>query len=66
MPIISDMPINSFADQIHMALKNAKLLINAGADMVKIEGDNDIIDVVKHLSANKICVCGHIGLHASS
>ena len=60
MPIISDMPINSFSDK-YMALKNAKLLINAGADMVKIEGDNDIIDVVKHLSANKILVCGHIG-----
>jgi 3-methyl-2-oxobutanoate hydroxymethyltransferase len=60
MPIISDMPINSFSDK-YMALKNAKLLINAGADMVKIEGENDIIDVVKHLSANKILVCGHIG-----
>ena len=60
IPIISDMPINSFSDK-YMALKNAKLLINAGADMVKIEGDNDIIDVVKHLSANKIFVCGHIG-----
>ena len=60
IPIISDMPINSFSDK-YMALKNAKLLINAGADMVKIEGDNDIIDVAKHLSANKIFVCGHIG-----
>jgi 3-methyl-2-oxobutanoate hydroxymethyltransferase len=60
IPIISDMPINSFSDK-YMALKNAKLLINAGADMVKIEGENDIIDVVKHLSANKILVCGHIG-----
>jgi 3-methyl-2-oxobutanoate hydroxymethyltransferase len=60
MPIISDMPINSFSDK-YMALKNAKLLIKAGADMVKIEGDNDIIDVIKHLSVNKICVCGHIG-----
>jgi len=60
MPIISDMPINSFSDK-YMALKNAKLLINAGADIVKIEGENDIIDVVKYLSTNKILVCGHIG-----
>ena len=60
MPIISDMPINSFSDK-YMALKNAKLLINAGADMVKIEGENDILEVVKYLSINKILVCGHIG-----
>ena len=60
MPIISDMPINSFSDK-NLALKNARLLINAGADMVKIEGENDILDVVKHLSINKILVCGHIG-----
>ena len=60
MPIISDMPINSFYDK-NIALKNAKLLINAGADMVKIEGENDILEVVKYLSINKILVCGHIG-----
>ena len=60
MPIISDMPINSFSNK-NMALKNAKLLINAGADMVKIEGENNILEIVKHLSVNKILVCGHIG-----
>ena len=60
MPIISDMPFNSFANK-DMALKNAKLLINAGADMVKIEGDNNILEIVKYLSINKILVCGHIG-----
>ena len=60
MPIISDMPINSFSNK-SMALKNAKLLINAGADMVKIEGENNILEIVNHLSINKILVCGHIG-----
>jgi 3-methyl-2-oxobutanoate hydroxymethyltransferase len=60
MPIISDMPINSFSNK-SMALKNAKLLIKAGADMVKIEGENNILEIVKHLSVNKIVVCGHIG-----
>jgi len=60
MPIISDMPFNSFSNK-NMALKNAKLLINAGADMVKIEGENNILEIVKHLSINEILVCGHIG-----
>jgi len=60
MPVISDMPINSFTT-INMALKNAQFLVDAGADMVKIEGDYNILEVVRHLSANKILVCGHIG-----
>ena len=60
IPIISDMPINSFLNK-NIALKNAKLLIDAGADIVKIEGDNDILEIVKHLTKHKIPVCGHIG-----
>ena len=60
IPIISDMPINSFLNK-NMALKNAKLLIRAGADIVKIEGDDNILEIVKHLSKHKIPVCGHIG-----
>jgi len=61
MPIISDMPINSYLNK-NMALKNAKLLIDAGADIVKIEGgDEHTLKIVKHLSSNKIQVCGHIG-----
>jgi len=60
IPIISDMPINSFLNK-NMALKNAKLLIEAGADIVKIEGDDNILEIVKHLSKHKIPVCGHIG-----
>ena len=60
MPVISDMPINSYTNK-NIALKNAKLLINAGADMVKIEGENDILEVVEYLSVNNILVCGHIG-----
>tara|TARA_B100000795_G_scaffold261944_1_gene239290 strand:+ start:1962 stop:2675 length:714 start_codon:yes stop_codon:yes gene_type:complete len=60
IPIISDMPINSFLNK-NMALKNAKLLIGAGADIVKIEGDDDILEIVEHLSKHRIPVCGHIG-----
>ena len=61
LPIISDMPINSYLNK-NMALMNARLLVDAGADIVKIEGrDNTILGIVKHLSNHKINVCGHIG-----
>tara|TARA_B100001778_G_scaffold255234_1_gene215318 strand:+ start:815 stop:1546 length:732 start_codon:yes stop_codon:yes gene_type:complete len=60
IPIICDMPINTYNNK-KVALKNAKLLVDAGADIVKIEGDNNILEIVKYLSINKIPVCGHIG-----
>ena len=60
VPIISDMPINTHGNK-KIALKNAKLLIEAGADIVKIEGHDTVFEIIKHLTRNKIPVCGHIG-----
>jgi len=60
MPIISDMPINTYNNKEN-ALENAKLLLDAGADIVKIEGENNILEIVHYLSTNNIKVCGHIG-----
>lgn len=59
-PIITDMPINSYKDK-KMALNNAKKLIKAGADIVKLEGDKKIYDVVSFLTSKNIKVCAHIG-----
>ncbi|MBW2988858.1 3-methyl-2-oxobutanoate hydroxymethyltransferase [Candidatus Woesearchaeota archaeon] len=55
--IIADMPYGSdrTAD---MALRNARLLIGAGADAVKVEGKPEIC---KALSGKGIDVMGHIG-----
>ena len=60
IPIIADLPINTFKTKA-AALKNAKKLIAAGANIIKIEGDKDIYDIVAYLSQNDIKVCGHIG-----
>jgi len=60
LPIITDMPIQSY-DKKSTALINAKKIINAGADGVKVEGGKEIEDIVKHLKKEKIFTCGHIG-----
>lgn len=60
IPIISDMPHNTFNTK-RIALKNASKLIEAGADMVKIEGDIEIYPIIEHLAQHGIKVCGHIG-----
>ena len=59
--VIADMPFASY-DSSDDALKNAKLLIDAGARMVKIEGGSEHSDVIKTLISNNINICGHLGL----
>ena len=60
LPIIADMPIQSY-DKKSTALINAKKIIDAGADGVKVEGGKEIEDIVRHLKKEKIFTCGHIG-----
>jgi 3-methyl-2-oxobutanoate hydroxymethyltransferase len=60
LPIIADMPLLGLGTQ-NDGLINAKALINAGADMIKIEGGSSALPLIKFLSENKIKVCAHIG-----
>lgn len=58
--ILSDMPYGS-VDTTEKALSTARRLIDAGADGVKIEGEEKVFSVIRSLSAEEIAVCGHIG-----
>lgn len=57
--IIGDMPYNSDNDP-ESALLNARRLIEAGADSIKLEGPK--YDVIRHIVAAGIDVVGHTGL----
>ncbi|MFK5915694.1 MAG: 3-methyl-2-oxobutanoate hydroxymethyltransferase [Woeseiaceae bacterium] len=60
--LISDLPYHSYLNKDD-ALKNAKrLILDAGADMVKLEGGGEFVAIAEHLIANGIPVCGHLGL----
>lgn len=59
--IIGDMPINSY-DTPEQALNSAKALIDAGADVVKLEGGVNQVEKVKTLVAAGIPVIGHHGM----
>jgi len=59
--VIADMPFQSY-DSSELALINAQNLVNAGADMVKIEGGQEHEEVFRVLSSNNINICGHLGL----
>ncbi|AET69146.1 3-methyl-2-oxobutanoate hydroxymethyltransferase [Desulfosporosinus orientis DSM 765] len=56
--LLADMPYRSYeTDEI--ALQNARLFIQAGADAVKLEGREEL--VVEYLTKNNIDVVGHLG-----
>ena len=63
--LITDMPFMSYATEAQ-ALENAALLMQAGAQMVKLEGGEWLGDTVELLTERGIPVCGHVGLTPQS
>lgn len=63
--LISDLPFMSYFN-VKDALKNASKLMQSGADMVKLEGGKQVLEIVHQLHINSIPVCGHIGLTPQS
>ncbi len=62
---IADMPYQSYT-YAKQTLVNAKRLITAGAQMVKLEGGCEHEASFRTLQDNGISVCGHIGLQPQS
>jgi len=60
--LVADLPFLSYATK-HQALETSRRLMQEGrAQMVKFEGGEVQAEVVDHLSARGVPVCGHIGL----
>ena len=59
---VLDMPYMSYANPEQALGNAARLIAEGGADMVKLEGGQDKAEIVRHLVAHDIPVCGHIGL----
>lgn len=64
--IIADMPFMSYQASHEDAVKNAGRLLQAGAQAVKLEGGEEIADLVWYLNKVGIPVMGHIGLKPQS
>ena len=62
--VMADLPYLSY-ETPQTALINAKKLLDAGADMVKLEGAKDL-SIFELLIKNNIPVCGHLGLQPQS
>ncbi len=63
--LLADMPFGSYATP-EAAFTNAVKLIQAGAQMVKLEGGAWVVDTVRFLVEREIPVCAHLGLTPQS
>ena len=59
--LIADMPFMSYSTP-EQTLESAAFLMQSGAQMVKLEGGDWLLDSVHLLSERGINVCGHLGL----
>lgn len=58
--LLADLPYGAYATPA-LALDNARRLLEAGADGVKLEGGREQVMIVEALVSQGIAVCGHIG-----
>ena len=64
--VMTDLPFGSYQASPQQALEHAVRLMQAGAQMVKLEGGAVMAETVAFLVARGIPVCGHIGLQPQS
>ena len=65
MLVIADLPFGTYPTR-EEAFRNAALLMQAGAHMIKLEGGAWLAETVRFLTERGIPVCGHIGLTPQS
>lgn len=63
--VIADLPFMSYASK-DQAFANATALMQAGANMVKLEGGDWLFDTISGLTERGVPVCAHLGLTPQS
>lgn len=60
--IVADLPFLSFRGDLNSSLANIRLLMQAGAQAVKLEGAQGNLELIRHLKESGVPVMGHLGL----
>ena len=64
--VIADMPFGSYQESAEAAMRNAALLMQRGAHMVKLEGGGWTAPIVRFLVDRGVPVCAHLGFTPQS
>jgi 3-methyl-2-oxobutanoate hydroxymethyltransferase len=64
--VIADLPFGSYQESAERAMRNAALLMQQGAHMVKLEGGGWTAPVVRFLVDRGVPVCAHLGFTPQS
>ena len=64
--LVADMPFMSYTSPEQALDNSVRMMQEGGAMMIKLEGGDDQVDIVKHLSRHDIPVCAHLGLRPQS
>jgi 3-methyl-2-oxobutanoate hydroxymethyltransferase len=60
--LIADLPFGSYHEDMAQAIRSSVRLMQAGAQMIKLEGGDWTVEAVHSLTQRGIPVCGHLGL----
>jgi 3-methyl-2-oxobutanoate hydroxymethyltransferase len=64
--VIADMPFGSYQESAEIAMRHAALLMQQGAQMVKLEGGGWTAPIVRFLVDRGVPVCAHLGFTPQS
>jgi 3-methyl-2-oxobutanoate hydroxymethyltransferase len=64
--VIADMPFGSYQESAEVAMRHAVLLMQQGAQMVKLEGGGWTAPIVRFLVDRGVPVCAHLGFTPQS
>ncbi len=64
--IIADLPFGSYQESAEVAMRNAALLMEQGAHMVKLEGGGWTAPIVRFLVERGVPICAHLGFTPQS
>lgn len=64
--VVGDLPFGSYQESADQAMRSAARLMQAGAQMVKLEGGGWTAEAVRFLVARGVPVCAHLGLTPQS